>query len=68
MSRAAPRSFRPRRLSVSVLHALAVPSVMLLTASVAWAGCDSTAPVAGQTVTCDANAPNPQAVPITANG
>ena len=68
MSRAVPRAVRPRRLTVSVLQALAVPSVMLLTASVAWAGCDSAAPLAGQTVTCDANAPNPQTVPVTANG
>src|SRR3989304_3876949 len=68
MSRAVPRAVRMRRLTVSVLQALAVPSVMLLTASAAWAGCDSVAPVAGQTVTCDANAPNPQTVPVTANG
>ncbi|WP_099603909.1 autotransporter outer membrane beta-barrel domain-containing protein, partial [Stenotrophomonas maltophilia] len=66
MSRAVPRAFRPRRLAVSVLQALTVPSIMLLTAGAAWAGCDTVAPVAGQTVTCDANAPNPQTVPITA--
>lgn len=68
MSRAVPRAFRPRRLTVSVLQALAVPSVMLMSASVAWAGCDAIAPVAGQTVTCTASAPNPQTVPIAASG
>ena len=44
MSHAVPRAVRMRRLTVSVLQALAVPSVMLLTASAAWAGCDSVAP------------------------
>ena len=68
MTRAVPRAFRPRRLTVSVLQALAVPSMVLLTASAAWAGCSTVAPVAGQTVTCDANAPNPQTVPISASG
>lgn len=68
MTHAVPRAFRPRRLTVSVLQALAVPSVMLMTASSAWAGCNNSAPTAGQTVTCDANAPNPQTVPITASG
>ncbi len=68
MYRAVPRAFRPRRLAVSVLQALAVPSLLLTTASVAWAGCNSPAPTAGQTVTCDTNAPNPQTTPVTANG
>ena len=68
MSRAVPRAFRPRRLTVSVVQALAVPSVMLLTASVAWAGCDNATPTASQTVTCDASAPNPQTVPVAATG
>lgn len=68
MSRAVPRAFRPRRLAVSVLQALAVPSLLLTTASVAWAGCNNPAPTAGQTVTCDANAPNPQTVPVAASG
>lgn len=68
MSRAVPRAFRPRRLAVSVLQALAVPSLLLTTAGVAWAGCNNPALTAGQTVTCDANAPNPQTVPITASG
>ncbi|KAG1523658.1 hypothetical protein G6F50_018590 [Rhizopus delemar] len=39
-----------------------------MSASVAWAGCDVIAPVAGQTVTCTASAPNPQTVPIAASG
>lgn len=68
MSRAVPCAFRPRRLTVSVLQALAVPSMVLLTASAAWAGCSTVAPVTGQTVTCDANAPNPQTVPVAATG
>ena len=68
MYRAVPRAFRPRRLAVSVLQALAVPSLLLTTASVAWAGCNSPAPTAGQTVTCDTNAPNPQTTPVAANG
>ncbi|HIE4141666.1 TPA: autotransporter outer membrane beta-barrel domain-containing protein [Stenotrophomonas maltophilia] len=68
MSRAVPRAFRPRRLAVSVLQALAVPSLLLTTASVAWAGCNNSTPTAGQTVTCDANAPNPQTTPVTASG
>lgn len=68
MTRAVPRAFRPRRLTVSMLQALAVPSMVLLTASAAWAGCSTVAAVAGQTVTCDANAPNPQTVPISASG
>lgn len=68
MYRAVPRAFRPRRLAVSVLQALAVPSLLLTTASVAWAGCNNPAPTAGQTVTCDANAPNPQTVPVAASG
>lgn len=47
---------------------LFLASVLALTAPSAWAGCDSSAPVAGQTVTCSADPPNPYITPITASG
>ncbi len=65
MSVAAPR---PRRLSRCLLQALAIPAALAATVPIAWAGCDNAAPLAGQTVTCSAAAPNPQTVPVSANG
>ncbi len=47
---------------------LFLASVLALAAPSAWAGCDSSAPVAGQTVTCSADAPNPYITPVTASG
>lgn len=47
---------------------LFLASVLALAAPSAWAGCDSSAPVAGQTVTCSADPPNPYITPITASG
>ena len=64
MSRAVPCVPRPRRLTVSLLQILAMPALLAAAAPFAWAGCDSTAPVAGQTVTCTATAPNPQTTAI----
>ncbi len=65
MSVAAPR---PRRLTRCLLQALAVPAALAATVPIAWAGCDSVAPLTGQTVTCSAAAPNPQTVPVSASG
>ncbi len=65
MSVAAPR---PRRLTHCLLQALAIPAALAATVPIAWAGCDNLAPLAGQTVTCSAAAPNPQTVPVSANG
>ncbi|HDS1031813.1 TPA: autotransporter outer membrane beta-barrel domain-containing protein, partial [Stenotrophomonas maltophilia] len=67
MSVAESRVPRARLLTRCLLQALAFPTV-LAAAPIAWAGCDSVAPVAGQTVTCSSAAPNPQTVPISASG
>ncbi|HBS55603.1 MAG TPA: autotransporter outer membrane beta-barrel domain-containing protein, partial [Stenotrophomonas sp.] len=68
MSVAATRLLRLRRLTRCLLQALAIPAALAATAPIAWAGCDNVAPLAGQTVTCSAAAPNPQTVPVSANG
>ncbi len=65
MSVAAPR---PRRLTHCLLQALAIPAALAVTVPIAWAGCDNLAPLAGQTVTCSAAAPNPQTLPVIATG
>jgi len=65
MSHVVPPEFRRRRLTVSLVQILAAPSLLALAAPAAWAGCDASAPVAGQTVTCSAAAPNPDATPVT---
>ncbi len=53
-------------LAISTGHALRmVCSAALIAASApVWAGCDNSAPIAGQTVTCTAGAPNPQTTPV----
>ena len=68
MSHVVPRGFGQRRLTVSLLQILAMPSLLALSAPAAWAGCDATAPVAGQTVTCSSTAPNPETAAISATG
>lgn len=65
MSHVVPPGFRRRRLTVSLVQILAAPSLLALSAPAAWAGCDASAPAAGQTVTCSAAAPNPDATPVT---
>ncbi|WP_434213482.1 autotransporter outer membrane beta-barrel domain-containing protein [[Pseudomonas] boreopolis] len=55
---------RPRVLYVSLLQILSAPVLTLACVSPAWAGCDVTAPVAGQTVICSPNAPNPETTPL----
>ena len=65
MSRAIPYVLRRRRLTVSMLQAMAVPAWLAMIAAPAWAGCDNPNPAAGQTVTCSADAPNPDTTPIT---
>ncbi|MGE6333039.1 autotransporter domain-containing protein [Stenotrophomonas sp. NPDC077659] len=67
MSVAESRVPRARPLTRCLLQALAVPTV-LAAAPIAWAGCDTVAPVAAQTVTCSSAAPNPQTVPVSASG
>lgn len=53
-------------LAISTGHALRmVCSAALIAASApVWAGCDNSAPSAGQTVTCTPGAPNPQTTPV----
>ncbi|WP_406234656.1 autotransporter outer membrane beta-barrel domain-containing protein [Isoptericola jiangsuensis] len=68
MSVAAMRAPRHHRLTRCLLQALAIPAALAATVPIAWAGCDNVAPLAGQTVTCSAAAPNPQTVPVSANG
>ena len=53
-------------LAISTGHALRmVCSAALIAASApVWAGCDNSAPTAGQTVTCTPGAPNPQTTPV----
>lgn len=53
-------------LATSTRHVLRLLcGTALIAASVpAWAGCDNTAPTAGQTVTCTADSPNPQTTPV----
>lgn len=53
-------------LAISTGHTLrTICSAALIAASApVWAGCDNAAPTAGQTVTCTADAPNPQATPV----
>lgn len=46
----------------------ALGALVMAGAPPALAGCDETVPVAGQTVTCTAGAPNPQTVPVAASG
>ncbi|MFL9584254.1 autotransporter domain-containing protein [Stenotrophomonas sp. AB1(2024)] len=43
---------------------LACGSILLATTAPVWAGCDTTAPTAGQTVTCTSAAPNPVTTPV----
>jgi len=63
----APRA----RLWNALCCALPAPLLGLVTATaplVAQAGCDTTAPGAGQAVTCSATAPNPETAPVSASG
>ncbi|MFI8719266.1 hypothetical protein ACIGHF_15460 [Stenotrophomonas sp. NPDC077464] len=63
MNATPPRS----RLAAGIARSLRVACGSLLLATTtapAWAGCDTTAPTTGQTVTCTAQAPSPQATPI----
>jgi len=64
MFHASSRTPRPRRLTLSLLLALSAPALLAAAAPVAWAGCDSTSPVAGQSVVCSPAAPNPETTPI----
>lgn len=59
-------ALQPHPLAVSTGRALRmICSAALIAASVpAWAGCDNSAPTAGQTVTCTAGAPNPQTTSV----
>lgn len=68
MSHVVPPGFRRRRLTISLLQILAAPTLLALSAPTAWAGCDASAPIAGQTVTCSAAAPNPETAAISATG
>ncbi|KAF1014812.1 MAG: hypothetical protein GAK31_02299 [Stenotrophomonas maltophilia] len=64
MSRASARAPRPRHLVAALLPLLSAPVVLAVLTPVARAGCDASAPVAGQIVTCTASASNPQATPV----
>ncbi|MEG2979912.1 MAG: autotransporter outer membrane beta-barrel domain-containing protein [Stenotrophomonas sp.] len=68
MSHVVPPGFRRRRLTLSLVQILTAPSLLALATPAAWAGCDASAPAAGQTVTCSAAAPNPETAAITATG
>ena len=63
---------KPHRLSSCIALALhcartgVIGGLGCAAAFSAYAGCDSTAPVAGQTVTCDAGVPNPQTIGVQA--
>ncbi|WP_422506692.1 autotransporter domain-containing protein [Stenotrophomonas sp. GZD-301] len=68
--RTTPATPAPTLLAVCTAHWIAlgrgsaVGTLLLVAAAPAWAGCDTPAPTAGQTVTCTAAAPNPQTVGI----
>jgi hypothetical protein len=70
----ADRTFFPKPENVALIGALTSVSAVALAAVVglaptpAHAACDATAPASGTTVTCDANAPNPEPDAIIAPG
>ncbi|MFM0210574.1 autotransporter outer membrane beta-barrel domain-containing protein [Paraburkholderia sediminicola] len=56
----------PVRLRLLETLSSALGIVLLLPCKPAFAGCDNTAPVSGQTVTCSSSAPNPTTTPVVA--
>ncbi|MBT2766957.1 autotransporter domain-containing protein [Stenotrophomonas sp. ISL-67] len=63
MNEIPPRS----RLAAGISRSLrfACSSILLATTAPVWAACNTTAPTAGQTVTCTSAAPNPVTTPVT---